>query len=426
MNNALAQQKWPAGLIACAALTMSCGVEEGPATNVGSDPVVYGNDDRRDVYDHPDATLRARASESTCSMMWNVDFDASDPNNVRFLRAPLGERYNLCSTERFLDDPTSGWCSVTLIDDDLVLTAGHCIDAATCPDKSFVFRYYRDGPGSLRQVTAEDVFACAEVVVRKYETVGNQTLDYAIVRLDRSATPRFTPAPVRAGDQALAQGANVAVIGNGSGIPFKIDSGGSVRDGRSGVRDYFVASTDTFGGNSGSGVYETDQYTVAGILVRGATDYVSNGSCNVVNTCSETGCAGESITYVARAIEDLCSVAPSARLCDSTPPPPPPPSGNRLEFSASDTQSAQRNTVNRTVELNPGETITAGTCGLAGASFTGDTYLRLFAGGTQVASNDDECGGLGSQLSYTSSGGGPVEIRAGCYRSTSCSGVVVW
>ena len=417
-------QRWPAGWITCAALTMSCGVEEGPATKFDSDPVVYGNDDRRDVYDHPNATLRTRARESTCSQMKNVRFDTSDRNNVRFLGPTLGEKKDLCSTERFRNDPASGSCSATLIDDDLVLTAGHCITSSKCRERSFVFRYYRNGPDSLQRVTAEDIFTCAEIVVRKDETVGNRKLDYAIIRLDRNATPRFTPAPVRTGDRALARGTNVAVIGNPNGIPFKIDSGGAVRTSRSELRDYFVATTDTFGGNSGSGVYETDRYTVAGILVRGETDYVSRGSCNVVNTCSETGCSGEEITYVARAIEDLCDVAPTARLCGGSPPPP--PSGNGFDFSASNTDSARRNTVNRTVTLNPGQTITAGTCGQPGASFSGDTYLRLFAGGSQVAANDDACGGLGSQLSYTSPGGGPVEIRAGCYRSTSCSGVVVW
>ena len=417
-----------AGVVACSALSTACGLAEAPDVDTSSKHVVYGNDDRLDVFAHPDATLRQRAEESTCSMMLNSAIDASNPNNIQFNSQTLGDRLNLCPTERFRDDPTAGFCSATLIDDDLVLTAGHCITAANCSGRSFVFRYYRDAPGSLHQVTSEDVFPCAEVVVRQLGTVGGQNLDYAIVRIDRDATPRFTPAPVRPGNDPLAQGANVAVIGNGSGIPFKIDAGGSVRDNRSGVLDYFEATTDTFGGNSGSGVYETDQYTVAGILVRGETDYVSNGNCTIVNVCSETGCGGEDVTYVAPAISEYCGSFNSNRLCGSPPPPPPPPppTGNTLPFSASNTNSAQQNTVNRTVTLNAGETITVGTCGLANASFTGDTYLRLFAGGAQVASNDDACGGLGSQLSYTSAGGGAVEIRVGCYASGSCSGTAAW
>lgn len=50
--------------------------------------------------------------------------------------------------------------------------------------------------------------------------------------------------------------------GLGRGIPFKIDNGGSLRDARASTLDCFVATTDTFAGNSGSAVYETSGYTV--------------------------------------------------------------------------------------------------------------------------------------------------------------------
>lgn len=391
------------------------------------DEVVYGNDDRTDVFAHADSTLVSRAAESTVALMNPSDFDDSNPQNVTFPGSTLGQSRNLCSSERFRDDPTAAFCSGTLIDDDLVLTAGHCItSASSCNNTRFVFNYYRDGASSLQTVTTEDIFACTSIVAREQGTVGGQNLDYAVVRIDRPATPRFTPAPVRAGNSPLNAGQGVAVIGSGSGVPFKIDDGGSVRDPRSGVLDYFVATTDTFGGNSGSGVYELDDYTVAGILVRGEVDYVSNGSCTIVNDCSENGCRGEDITYVAPAIEHYCSVASSDRLCADLPPPPPPPEGS-FDYSTSNTNSAQQNTINEPIALNAGDTIAFGTCGLTGASFTGDTYLRLFFNGNQVAFNDDSCGGLGSNVSFTvpTGQGGTYEMRAGCYGSGGCTGRVV-
>jgi hypothetical protein len=68
-----------------------------------------------------------------------------------------------------------------------------------------------------------------------------------------------------------------------------------------------------------------------------------------------------------------------------------------------------------------------GTCGLAGSSFTGDTFLRLFGpSATQVAVNDNACGGLSSNLSFAATATGTYQIRAGCYSSTSCSGTVAW
>jgi hypothetical protein len=214
----------------------------------------------------------------------------------------------------------------------------------------------------------------------------------------------------------------VTVIGSGSGIPFKIDSGGSVRDARAGTLDYFVGTTDTFGGNSGSGVYENNGYTVAGILVRGEIDYRSNGSCNVVNTCAETGCRGEDITYVRPAIDAYCEVATSARLCTGYPRHPTPVT---FTFTATNTNSASQNTVNHDVNLVAGQTLRFGTCTVPGSFGTGDTYLRLFNGATQVASNDDACGVL-SYASFTATTAGTYQIRAGCFSSGSCSGTVAY
>ncbi len=389
-------------------------------------PVVYGTDNRTDVYAHGNAALRALAQQATVALMNPSDFNATNPNNVTFNGPSLQQAQNLCSSQRFLSDPTPAFCSGTLIDDDLVLTAGHCITSASaCSSTRFVFKFYRPSATTLETVTTADIFSCQSIVVRQQAVVNGRNLDYAIVRIDRPATPRFSPAPVRAAAGPLSAGQNVAVIGSGSGIPFKIDAGGSVRDPRAGTLDYFIASTDTFGGNSGSGVYETSGYTVAGILVRGETDYVSSGSCRVVNTCTESGCRGEDITYVRPAVDAYCLVAGSQRLCGTTEPPPPPP--NSYPYSASNTNSAQQNTVNKTVALAAGEKITFGTCGLAGATFTGDTYLRFFGpGGTQLAANDDACGGYGSSITFTATTAGNYELRGGCYSSGSCTGTVVW
>ncbi len=66
-----------------------------------------------------------------------------------------------------------------------------------------------------------------------------------------------------------------------------------------------------------------------------------------------------------------------------------------------------------------------GTCVLNEATYTGDTYLRLYNGtGVEVSSNDDWCNGLGSKISYTPTVTGMYTIRAGCFSSGVCSGTV--
>ncbi len=124
-----------------------------------------------------------------------------------------------------------------------------------------------------------------------------------------------------------------------------------------------------------------------------------------------------------------CAGLVGVKIYSSPPPPPPPPSpsSGSFSYSASNTSSAIVNTVNHTLTLTAGQRLTVATCGMSGASFTGDTYLRLYGlSGMEVASNDDACGGGGSSFTYIVPSGGDYQVHAGCYSSSSCSGTVAW
>ena len=100
---------------------------------------------------------------------------------------------------------------------------------------------------------------------------------------------------------------------------------------------------------------------------------------------------------------------------------------NSFAYNTSNTSNATVNTVNQSVNLDAGKTLTVGTCGVTDASFSGDTYLRLVDNqtGALVALNDDACG-LGSRLTFTATTSSAFQIRAGCYSSNSCGGTVAW
>jgi hypothetical protein len=100
-----------------------------------------------------------------------------------------------------------------------------------------------------------------------------------------------------------------------------------------------------------------------------------------------------------------------------------------FSYSASNTASATANTLNQTVSLVAGQLFQVGTCGVMGASGSGDTYLRLVdPSGTEIASNDDAGGncGLLSTLSLRVPVTGTYTVRAGCFSSGSCSGTVAY
>ncbi|NUP13904.1 MAG: hypothetical protein HOW73_48330 [Polyangiaceae bacterium] len=89
-------------------------------------------------------------------------------------------------------------------------------------------------------------------------------------------------------------------------------------------------------------------------------------------------------------------------------------------FGLLDTSSATQNYAAFDYHLNIGDQLVLGGC-QSGDSFSGDTYLRLLDGESEVASNDDSCG-LGSQISFRAPHAGTYSAHLGCFSSGSCSG----
>lgn len=284
---------------------------------------VYGADDRLDYYEVEDATIRAIGVESAAVVMSAYAIDSSDPQNLRFRANTLGEAARLCSTENFRAQTLASFCSAVLIDSDLILTAGHCVwDAeGQCPNLRFVFdMHLTDASQSSPQgVTIDDVYSCRQVVAREQSAGSGGTKDWAVIQLDRPVDEQRRAAALRRGHSAVAQDASLLMVGGPNGLPMKWDAGGRVRDPRASNLDTFKSTVDAFGGNSGSGVWvrESNQWKLAGILVSGDQDYVQDGTCNRVNQCGATGCAGENIVYLQRALDDLCLYAKGSAICQS-------------------------------------------------------------------------------------------------------------
>jgi hypothetical protein len=296
-------------LILLFALGMGCGSSEEVFAGELTAPVVYGEDDRVEVFNHPDADLQSIARESIVALI-PTSWIERGPDGT-YAPAPsvqsLGELHGLCPDELFVDQPAAAVCSGVLIDDDLVLTAGHCIDAHTpCDAYRYVFNYHLEDPTHLAAIRDEDVYRCAQVVSQGAPLGRDYTPDFAVVQLDRPVEGAHAPVLIRPATP-LNEQEPIAMIGFGSGLPAKIDSGGTVADPRADELDFFVANVDAFQGHSGSATFDSEN-RLAGILIGGRTpDYVTldGESCQRVAVYEDSQ-AAELIQNIAPIVAALC------------------------------------------------------------------------------------------------------------------------
>jgi len=260
--------------------------------------VIYGTDNRHEVYEETNPAVRENA-DSTVVFIHNSAIRIA--NGIATITSKtLEKEMRVCSSEPYAQQPAVGNCSGSLVGDDLIATAGHCVGATDCRGYNVVFGYRMESSNvAITTLPESEIYTCKTVVAREY--TNNQ--DYALVQLDRPVKGhRVLPlakSSVQAGD-------DIYVIGHPSGLPTKIADGAKVRTLMTG---FFRTNLDTYGGNSGSAVFSAATHEVVGILVRGETDfkYADNNQCRVSNVCEETGCRGEDVTnisYISQAIEN--------------------------------------------------------------------------------------------------------------------------
>ncbi len=304
------------GLAFAIALAVGCGAPGEVPVGEQTAPVVYGVDDRLEVYNHPDLDLRRIAERSIVALIPTFRLSRESNGTYSLFTESLGELRELCPGEQFSAQPAAASCSGVLIDDDLVLTAGHCIDATKpCGFYSYVFNYHLAASDRLAVIGDEDVYSCERVVAQEGST-SSFTPDFAIVQLDRPVEGAQVPAIVRPATP-LSDDEQVSMIGFGSGLPAKIDSGGNVADARAESLDFFVANVDAFQGHSGSATFDSED-RLAGILVAGnAPDYleIPGENCYRVSVYDDAQ-AGEIVHSVAPIVESLCRTGfESEALC---------------------------------------------------------------------------------------------------------------
>lgn len=258
----------------------------------GVDKVIYGVDNRVDVYESKNV-LHKKLAVSTAAMIPNSAL--TENGNIITVNGGTLESDGICADAKFAKQQTAAMCSGFLVGADLLVTAGHCIESMDdCQNNSWVFNYSNEtSVKNVFEISKNDVYKCSEIVSRTLDSSTDD--DFALIKLDRQSDR--APLSFRTSGK-IADNAKLVVIGHPSGLPTKISAGANVRGNSN--KYYFQSNLDTFGGNSGSAVFDTTSGLVEGILVRGERDYVIDSvmNCYRPKICKMNECRGEDVTRI--------------------------------------------------------------------------------------------------------------------------------
>jgi V8-like Glu-specific endopeptidase len=252
--------------------------------NLEGSGLIYGNDDRYEVDQYTDSEFIEKAAAVAMRVpARKLTENTSDPTILNFLSRKLKQVIpQLCQTERFIEQPSVGDCSGFLIAPNILVTAGHCASNANeCADNNWVFDF-KEGTTSFKKA---NVYSCKRILYQKNSYTEKEVKDYAVIELDRFVAGRTPLSFRKSGIVALET--PLVVIGHPLGLPMKISDGARVTPMNDLERErtlhswwlrrnYFTTNLDSYGGNSGSPVFNKTTGLVEGILIQGAEDFVFN------------------------------------------------------------------------------------------------------------------------------------------------------
>lgn len=279
-------------------------------STVAKNKVVYGVDNRFELSRSPYANLK----NSVAGMVSKYDLKevkSQEGELESFEITQFGDLTTYrgrktCDTMKFREQSTAATCTGFLIEEDLLVTAGHCVlrygqkvqnkKTYGCMTNNWVFGYDTNSKvdGKL-EFGKNDVYGCDTVVAAEY----NQVRDYAIIKLNKKTVGK-TPVKLNSDKENYKKTESIFVVGHPTGLPIKIAAGAQVVQDQDSSR--FLTDLDTFAGNSGSPIFNF-YGEVIGILVSGETDYYYDAErgCFDVNYCDKfQGSCNSSISRKAR------------------------------------------------------------------------------------------------------------------------------
>lgn len=271
---------------------------------------IYGEDDRQlAYYSH----LYQEYSRAVLSQIREHSLILDGEENILKTK-PLDEHVgNLCEDTPFKEVPTFSRCTAFLVAEDLLVTAGHCINnEVECRKATWIFSDEIDPSEQNPKIMNQDIVRCERIVSRIKNPISKN--DYALIKLTSKVIHR--PHLKFRTDGRIDNEDRLLVLGHPTGLPLTISDNNKILENDS---DFlFKINSDTFGGNSGSPVINMKTGLVEGILTDGDLDYVLDAgrACKTTYKCLENKCRGENVVRITNIPELVPNMTPIEPIFD--------------------------------------------------------------------------------------------------------------
>lgn len=236
---------------------------------------IYGDNTLNDYY-KVDKSLQQLADSVVAIMEKSaIGYDDATGKYKTLTLSSVNENAGISRGATFSGQKTLSFCSGALVSDNLVLTAGHCINNTPSDPHYFdkvyvVFGWRQTGRGKYDTTFSPDqVYEVERILAHKLDgSIGNMDTyrDYALIALKQRVANRAPLTIERSHGEGLSVGSYVFASGYPMGMSVKITDprDATIKEiGRNG----YATDLDAFGGSSGGPVFDSYTRRICGVVI---------------------------------------------------------------------------------------------------------------------------------------------------------------
>jgi len=250
---------------------------------------IYGTDTRCEIHELTDARIEENA-KAVCTIIETRNTTDNGNGTTTLHGIRFQDFANLCDCEKYKNQPVVSTGTAFLVDPSIIITAAHCIDENNINNFQIIFGFEILNGGATRTIIDnKNIYTASKILGWRLED--STEIDWAVVQLNR---PVLDKKPLVCDfTESSNIGDSIYCIGHPTGLPKKIAIDGQIN---SANKHFYTANIDTYAGNSGSPIFNSQSHKVIGILVRGEpNDFIKVGDCYQSQRCIFNNCTGEDV-----------------------------------------------------------------------------------------------------------------------------------